>query len=145
MNFMIPSFQISASGLEAQRVRMDLASSNLANAQTTRGPDGKAYQKLRPIFHTAPVDGGSTFETAMDQELKKVEVAGIDRDETPPREIFDPGHPDANEKGFVSVPNINLMEEMADMLLATRAYEANVTAFNVSKSMAMSALNLGKF
>ena len=144
MNFLIPSFQICASGLEAQRIRMDLTSSNLANAQTTHGPDGKPYQKLRPIFVTEAVDAGSTFTTAMDQELKKVAVQGIEKDQTPPRQVYDPGHPDADKRGFVSLPNINLMEEMADMLLATRAYEANVTAFNVSKSLAMSALGLGK-
>lgn len=144
MNYLVPSFQICASGLEAQRIRMDLASTNMANTQTTRGADGKPYQKMRPIFHSAAVDGGAMFDTAMGEELKKVEVSGIQKDESPPRQVYDPGHPDSNENGFVSMPNVNLMEEMADMLLATRAYEANVTAFNVSKSMAMSALNLGK-
>lgn len=144
MNYLVPSFQISASGLEAQRVRMDLASTNMANAQTTKGPDGKPYQKMRPIFQAGPIDGESTFSSEIDSELKKVNLSGIYRDESPPRQVYDPGHPDANDKGFVSMPNINLMEEMSDMLLATRAYEANVTAFNVSKSMAMSALNLGK-
>lgn len=140
---MFPSFDISASGLEAQRMRMDLTSANLANAQTTRGPDGGPYKKMRPIFEAKPME----FEDAMAEaniELSTVAVAGIQKDDSKPRLVYDPAHPDANEKGFVALPNINLMEEMADMLLASRSYEANVTAFNMSKAMAMSALNLGK-
>lgn len=140
---MFPAFSVSASGLDAQRVRMDLASANLANAQTTRGPDGGVFRKLRPIFSAQAVEFGQAMGDA-EIELQKVEVSGIFKDQSEPRKVYDPGHPDADARGFVSLPNINLMEEMAEMLLANRAYEANITAFNTSKTMAMSALNLGK-
>lgn len=138
-----PAFDISASALDAQRLRMDLASANLANAQTTRGPDGGPYKKMRPIFATQPLEFEANINEAS-LELSKVRVSGVQKDETPPRQIYDPTHPDANAQGFVGLPNVNLMEEMADLLLANRSYEANVTAFNMSKTMALSALNLGK-
>lgn len=140
---MFPSFEISSSGLEAQRLRMDLASANLANAQTTRGPDGGPWKRLRPVFSAEAVQ----FEHALnevEENLKKVAVTGIDKDNAAPRLVYDPSHPDADAKGFVALPNVNMMEEMADLLMASRSYEANVTAFNMSKSMAMSAINLGK-
>lgn len=140
---MFPGFEISASGLEAQRLRMDLASANLANAQTTRGPDGGPWQKLSPVFEANAIEFGNAL-SEVEADLKKVEVTGVQKDDSNPRLIYDPTHPDADAKGFVALPNINMMEEMADMLMASRSYEANVTAFNMSKSMAMSALNLGK-
>lgn len=140
----VTSFQVSASGLEAQRLRMDLASMNLANAQTTHGPDGKVYQKVKPVFETRPLEFGNALEKEMGIELQAVAVSSIQKDTTPPRRSYDPGHPDADKDGFVSLPNVNLMEEMADMMLASRAYEANVTAFNTTKGIALKALELGK-
>jgi flagellar basal-body rod protein FlgC len=138
-----PGFEISASGLEAQRLRMDLASANLANAQTTNGPDGGPWKKLSPVFEARSLE----FDNALNDveaQLKRVDVTGVEKDRTNPRLVYDPTHPDADAKGFVAMPNVNMMEEMADLLMASRSYEANVTAFNMSKSMAMSALNLGK-
>lgn len=140
---LFPSFLISASGLKAQRMRMDLTSANLANAQTTRGPDGEPFKKLRPLFGVEQMDFANTL-SEVENELKTVSVDGVYKDQSEPRMVYDPNHPDADEKGFVALPNINLMEEMADLLLASRAYEANTTAFNMSKNMALSAINLGK-
>lgn len=143
MSLLFPTFHVSASALYAQRTRMDLSSANLANAQTTRGPDGGPYKKLTPIFEAKPVSFDDDV-TAAGQQIQSVEVTGVHKDETPPRLIYDPTHPDADKSGFVKMPNINLLEEMADMLLASRSYEANVTAFNMSKSMALETLNIGK-
>lgn len=139
----IPAFELSASGLNAQRLRMDIASSNMANTKTTRGPDGKPYKKLIPVFETKALQFESTLDTELGYELKKVNIARMEESKLPPKKVYEPGHPDADSKGFVEYPNINLMEEMADMLLASRAYEANINAFNMSKTMAMSALELG--
>ena len=140
----IPSFDISSSGLNAQRIRMDISSSNMANAQTTNGPDGGPYKKLSPIFNTREMEFNTHLEDQTSLQLQKVNYAGVQKDASNPRRVYDPGHPDADDNGFVAYPNINLMEEMANMLLASRAYEANISAFNMSKTMAMSALDLGK-
>lgn len=140
----LPNFEITASALSAERLRMDITSANLANTQTTRGPDGQPYKKLMPVFQTEPLSFDKELNGEMDLQLSKVSVAGIEKDATEPKRIFDPSHPDADKNGYVSLPNINVMEEMADLLMATRTYEANVTAFNTSKQMMMKMLDIGK-
>ncbi len=140
------SMNVSSSALSAERTRMNLISSNLANAKATRTPEGGPYKRKDAIFAATPVD--SPFDRALDgataQQLRKVEVSGIIEDQNPPRLEYDPGHPDANPQGYVAMPNVNVIEEMTDMISATRSYEANVTAVQAAKSMAMKTLEIGK-
>ena len=142
----IDSMQISASGLTSQRLRMNVISSNLANSHTTRTQEGGPYRRKDVVFSSQPRE--ETFENAMQSQLNgklsEVKVTGIVNDPRPPVLKYDPGHPDADEKGFVSLPNVNLIEEMVNMMSATRSYEANVTAVNASKRMALKALEIGK-
>lgn len=143
------SMEISASGLAVQRLRMNILSGNLANAQTTRTPasEGGGPYKRRDIVITAqPM--GNPFEDFLDDtqftQLKKVRTLDVHRDPRPPREQFEPGHPDADKNGYVRYPNINIMTEMVNMIAATRAYEANTTALQDTKQMAMKALEIGR-
>ena len=140
------SMNISSSGLSAQRLRMNILSTNLANAQTTRTPEGGPYRRQDVIFSAKPI--GNVFEDFLGEEsnarLRDVKVTGIHEDMKDPKRIFDPSHPDANKDGIVELPNVQVMTEMVNMITATRAYEANVTAFNQSKSMAMKALEIGR-
>lgn len=138
------SMNISSSGMAAERTRMNLISSNIANANSTRTPAGGPYKRKDPVFSAVPADSGlkSPFERDGVMGLKKVEVAQIREDQSAPRIQFDPTHPDADEKGYVSLPNVNVIEEMVDMVSASRAYEANVTAAQAAKSMALKTLEL---
>lgn len=140
------SLNVSSSALSAERTRMNLISSNLANANATRTPEGGPYKRKDAVFAATPV--ANSFNRALDgataQQVRKVEVAEIVEDQTPPRLQYDPGHPDANQQGYVAMPNVNVVEEMADMIAATRAYEANVTAVQAAKSMALKTLEIGR-
>jgi flagellar basal-body rod protein FlgC len=141
------SMSISASGLAAQRTRMNILSSNLANAQTTRTPEGDGpYRRKDVVFSAVPT--GTPFEDFLDDEmntqLQKVKVVDIHQDTKEPRIVFDPTNPDADAKGYVKMPNIQVMSEMVNMIAATRAYEANATALNEAKQMALKALELGR-
>ncbi len=140
------SLKISSSGLSAQRLKMNLISSNLANVNTTRTPQGGPYQRKEVVLKAEPVK--SEFYDALQSRLKgrisEVEVADINEDSRPPVVKFDPNHPDADEKGYVSFPNINVIEEMVDMMTASRSYEANVTAITTAKNMAAKALEIGR-
>lgn len=138
------AMNVSSSGMTAERTRMNLISSNIANANVTRTPEGGPYKRKDPVFSTVPAEGpfASTLGQAGEKGVNKVEVALIQEDQTPPRMLYDPTHPDANGDGFVAYPNVNIIGEMADMVSATRAYEANVTAAQAAKSMAMKALDL---
>ncbi|GBD96503.1 MAG TPA: flagellar basal body rod protein FlgC [Nitrospirae bacterium] len=132
-------FKVSASALEANRIRMNTIASNMANAQSTDTEGGGPYVKKNVIFQTMPV-GSEPGE-----KLEGVRVSKIVEDTKPPVVIYDPGHPDADENGYVSMPDINVIEEMVNMMMALRAYEANVKAFNISKGMFQKALELGRF
>lgn len=135
----------AASGLTAERLRMDVISNNIANANTTRTAEGGPYQRQMVVFQ--PRDGQTAFSQVLSQQMSAgngVRVVGITRDNSPARTVFDPHHPDANKEGYVEMPNITIVSEMVDMITATRAYEANVTAVNAAKSMAMKALEIGK-
>jgi flagellar basal-body rod protein FlgC len=141
-------FAISASALTAERLRMDVISNNIANANTTRTLEGGPYVRQRVVF--APrFDATPAFAPLMatmtpDGQPVGVRVTAIQRDPAPPKMVYDPGHPDANAEGYVAMPNVNVVNEMVDMISATRAYEANITAFNATKSMALQALTIGK-
>src|SRR5512135_2245108 len=129
-------FRISASALEAQRARMNVIASNMANAHSTRTQEGGPYRKKDVVFSVMPVEERG-------EGSEGVRVAGIVEDPTPPTLVYDPGHPDADKDGYVAMPNVKIVEEMTNMMLATRAYEANVTAFNMTKGMYMKALEIG--
>lgn len=130
------SMKISATGLAAERLRMDTITSNMANASTTRSADGKGPY-VRKI---------AVFQEALDanKEMDGVKAVKIEKDKSPLRKVYDPTHPDADANGYVTMPNVNVLNEMADMMVATRSYEANVDTFNALKSMFSKALEIGK-
>jgi flagellar basal-body rod protein FlgC len=138
---------VSASGLAAERVRMDVTAENLANAQSTRGPDGQPYRRKDVVLREAGAGFSAALGTALgarggDRSPRGVEVAGVVEDPTPNRRIYDPGHPDADPQGYVELPNVNPVTEMVDLIAASRAYEANVTAMQTAKSMFTKTLEL---
>ncbi len=140
------ALNVSSSGLSAQRLRMNLISANLANISTTRTEAGGPYRRKDPVFAArAPV---ASFQDVLRKQqkefLKEVAVVGIVEDARPPIMRYDPSHPDADNKGYVAMPNINLMEEMVNMISATRSYEAGVTAIQSAKDMALKALEIGQ-
>lgn len=145
MNF-FDSMQTSASGLTAQRLRMNLVSSNLANTNTTRTEQGGPYQRQEPVFSATPVqsDFGQMLRSELDGSPKEVSVVEVINDSRKPLLKYDPMHPDADSNGYVSMPNINVMEEMVNMMSASRSYEANVTAISTAKSMVLKALEIGR-
>jgi flagellar basal-body rod protein FlgC len=136
--------RISASGLSAERLRMDTIASNIANATTTRGEDGKPYVRKVAVFQENLNKELNKGTNSVEQKLLGVKAVGLKEDETPLRRVFDPSHPDADEEGFVVMPNVNILNEMADMIAATRAYEANVNAINAEKSLFSKALEIGR-
>lgn len=145
MNF-LESLKTSATGLSAQRLRMNLISSNLANVNTPQAKEGNAYQRKDAVF--AAKSQADDFRKALADRLHPgltgVEVVAIRDDNRPPILKYDPHHPDANDEGFIALPNINVVEEMVNMISATRSYEANVTAVKSIKDMASAALEIGK-
>lgn len=136
------AMEVSASGLSAQRTRMNIAASNLANAQTTQAAGGGPYRRRDVVMQSANVPG--TEGTQFQQAVKGVMVSQIQQDNAPPRLEYDPGHPQANAQGYVAYPNINPVEEMVDMITASRAYEAGVTTMSTATSMAERALGIGR-
>lgn len=138
------SMDISASALAAERTRMNLISSNLANANSTRTAEGGPYKRKDALFTAVPIQGGfsNRLADAVRQNSRGVQVTKIVEDQNPPRKQYDPTHPDADAQGYVTLPNVNVVEEMADMIAATRAYEANVNATQAAKAMASKTLEL---
>lgn len=143
------SFDISASGLTAQRLRMDLISQNIANANTTRTENGTPYRRKVLIFQQR--DGGKPFSAYLNDASKSkldngggVRATQIVEDPSPLKKVYDPGNPDANKDGYVMMPNVDITTEMVNMVSASRSYEANVTAMNATKSMALKALEIGR-
>lgn len=145
MDFM-KSLDASAAGLNAQRIRMNLISHNLANVNTTRTAEGGPYKRKDALFETVapPTDFREALQSRIDAYLKQVQVSEIREDNRPPIRKFDPTHPDADASGYVALPNINVVEEMVNMMSASRSYEANVTAVKTTKDMAMTALEIGR-
>jgi len=140
------SLQVSSTAMTAERTRINLISSNLANVNSTRTAEGGPYKRKDAIFTAVPL--AESFSARLTrlgkQQPQGVEVAQIVEDSNPPRMQYDPTHPDADSQGYVAYPAINVVEEMADMIAATRTYEANVTAAQAAKSMAMKTLELGR-
>jgi flagellar basal-body rod protein FlgC len=138
----LTSLDVSASALTAQRMRMDVISENIANADTTRTENGGPYRRRVTMLAEQPM----TFSAALKQATTGggVVVSQIVEDQSDFEYEYDPDHPDANEYGYVAKPNVDTAEEIIDMMSATRSYEANVTALNATKSMAMKALEIGR-
>ena len=146
---MFDGLEISASGLTAERMRMDVVAQNLANAQTTRGANGQAYRRKEVVLQETPGSFGASLSAAMggsgsgSGSSGGVQVAGIVQDTTSPlKRVYDPGHPDADAQGYVSMPNVDTVTEMVDLISAQRAYEANVTAMQSAKQMFSRTLDL---
>lgn len=139
----------AASGLTAERLRMDVISNNIANANTTRTTEGGAYHRRYVIFEPRTKTAGP-FQSFLPSSMNKLQAGDgvratrIERDETQGPLVYDPGHPDANADGYVERPNINVVAEMVDMITASRAYEANTTTINAAKAMVTKALDMGK-
>ncbi len=157
------SFETSATGLAAERLRMDVIANNIANVNTTRAEDGQPYRRRQVVFQALPArsagaggdDGrgsggggaglvGRACSGAAEGPGRGVAIVAIVEDPSPPRMVYDPGHPDADARGYVAMPNVDAVRELVDMISATRAYEANVTALNAAKTMAMRALDIGR-
>lgn len=138
------AFRISASGLTAERLRMDTIANNLANANTTRTEQGGPYRRQVPLF--APILERKTgaMPSRGGNGGMGVRVTGIVQDPSEPRIVYDPQHPDASADGYVEMPNVHVVKEMVDLITATRSYEANITALNSAKSMAQKALEIGR-
>jgi flagellar basal-body rod protein FlgC len=138
------TMKISASALKAQRIRMNAISSNLANIETTRTPDGGPYRKREVVFQSSQGGFADTLDNRLRDAVQGVKVAQVQASSLPPLMVYNPSHPDANGQGLVAMPNINLVEETADMMSASRAYEANVTVVKSAKRMALKALEIGR-
>lgn len=139
---LLSGVQSTSSALEAERIRMEVISQNIANANTSRGPDGKPYQRQEVVFEAMlnrQMVGGT-----QDAGSKGVHVSRITKDSSPPRLVYNPGHPDANPQGMVAMPNINVHEEMVDMIAASRSFEANLAVVKNARSMALQTLGIGK-
>jgi flagellar basal-body rod protein FlgC len=147
------SINMSATGMSAERVRLNVASMNLANAHVTRTVDGGPYRARSVVFHAVPYERAANmgeerdvisepFDSELEKEAYSVSVAEIVEDPDPFKEVYDPGHPDADARGIVRLPNVNVMEQMVDIMTASRAYEANVTALETAKSMAQKAISI---
>lgn len=137
----LQGIQNTAAALDAERTRLDVISENIANANTTHGLDGKPYQRKVVVFESALQQA---MGSGSDSSLPTLHVARIENDKRPPTQVYDPGNPDADARGMVSMPNINIHEEMADLISASRAFEANLAVVKNEKNMAMQTLAIGK-
>lgn len=142
------SLDTSASGLTAQRLRLDVISQNMANASTTRTEEGGPYKRKSVVFEQVQNESSSSFSSILNKKKQSgnngVRVAQIVEDESEGSLVYDPTHPDANEEGYVEMPNVNTIDEMVNMISASRSYEANVNSFNSMKAMFTKALEIGK-
>ncbi|MBA2849818.1 flagellar basal body rod protein FlgC [Thermosulfuriphilus ammonigenes] len=136
---LLTALKLAADGMAAQRVRLNITSMNLANASTTRTLEGGPYRAKSVVFVAKPL---KDFASSLDEALETVQVKEVVDDPSPFKEVYDPGHPDADERGIVLYPNVNVMEEMVDMLSAAGAYQANLTVISITKSMALKALDI---
>jgi flagellar basal-body rod protein FlgC len=138
---LISGIDVTAGALNAQKTRLDIVAQNIANTQTTRGPDGQAYQRKVVSFESQLVQ---QQQRVAGQALQTVKVAQITTDKTPGQRVYDPQHPDAGPDGIVQMPNVNLAFEMVDLITASRAYEANLSVVKNARQMAMKTLEIGK-
>jgi flagellar basal-body rod protein FlgC len=138
---LLDTLQITASGLTAQRLRLQTVASNMANARTTRTDEGGPYKKQLPILQAVSDD---PFGTNLERAMSQVEVMGVVESDDPPVMVHDPGHPDADAEGYVAYPNVNVLEEMVDLMTTARTYEANANVLDVTEGMASNALEIGR-
>lgn len=142
----LTGLRVSSSGMTAQRQRQNAISSNIANINTTQSPEGGPYRRKQVVMEAMPE--AKTFSDMMltnpEKNVNRVQVVDVMPDRRAPLLKYEPDHPEADENGYVAYPNINLMEEMADMIQASRSYEANVSALNATKDMALKALEIGR-
>jgi len=136
------AMDVAASGLSAERGRMNIIASNLANARTTSGVDGQVYRRLDPVFEAQAINR-STFDPVL-RQVQEVKLARVQADQGPGQLVYDPAHPDANADGYVEYPNVNVVTEMVNLMTATRAYEAGVTSIESIKSMADAAMRIAR-
>ncbi|HAX72560.1 MAG TPA: flagellar basal body rod protein FlgC [Firmicutes bacterium] len=134
------AMNISASALSSERLRMDVISGNIANANTTRGANGEAYRRKIAVFEENLVNANNGLSSS----LSGVKASGIIEDNSELKQVYDPTHPDANEEGYYSMPNVDVTSEIIDLMVAQRAYQLNVTAVNAAKSMYTKALEIGR-
>ena len=138
------SMDIGASALKANRIRLNTISSNLANIETTSTPEGGPYKRKSVYFESSPLSFKQHLDSQVNGKVQGVKVSKIMEDESAPKQVYRPDHPDADENGYVAMPNINMLKEMVDMMSATGAYEANATTIKSAKRMAMKALEIGR-
>ncbi|NCC24298.1 MAG: flagellar basal body rod protein FlgC [Deltaproteobacteria bacterium] len=145
MDFMT-AIDIGASGLKAERTLLNVISMNLANVNTTETAEGGTYRRKMVNFEAVPTESpfSRAMQGALDRELKGVKVSGVVDDPRPFRKVYEPGHPNADEEGYVNYPNVNVVQEMANMMTAMRSYEASVTSISTAKGMFEKALELGR-
>ena len=148
---MFKGLNIASAGMSAQRARLHVISSNIANASTTRTEDGGAYKRQEAVFRTTLPEGwaetmkdGDPKEAVVEMAMRGVEVSDVQEDPVPGPMVFDPGHPDADEDGNVQLPNVNPVEEMVDMIAASRSFEANAQSFQTLRDMVMRAMDIGR-
>jgi flagellar basal-body rod protein FlgC len=141
MNF-LKSLETSASGLYAERKRMDIIASNLSNIETTRTEKGGPYCRKMVVMSTKEMDQG--FDDVFNNSLKGVQIEDVVEDKTPFKKVYNPGHPDADKDGYVLKPNVDLVVETTNMLMARRAFEANIAAIKATREMVMKALEIGR-
>lgn len=138
---LLDTLQVTASGLTAQRLRLQTVASNMANARTTRTEEGGPYKKQVPLLEAVQDD---PFGSNLDRAMTRVEVVGVVESDDPPVMVHDPGHPDADAEGYVAYPNVNVLEEMVDLMTTARTYEANANVLDVTDTMANTALEIGR-
>jgi len=142
MSTLLDAIRASASALSVERARIEVAVSNMANAESTRGPDGQPYRRRDVVLSSAPIE---SFGAALGRATAVgVKVAGIVEDQTPFKQRYDPAHPDADASGFVALPNVDVPEQTVDMMSASRAYQANLSAIGMIRDMIQRSLELGK-
>lgn len=136
--------RISSSGLSAERLRMDTITGNIANASTTRGKDGKPYIRKIAVFEENLTNELNKQTGKFEEKHMGIKAVGVEEDKSELRKVYDPYHPDANEEGYVLMPNVNILNEMVDLIAASRSYEANITALNSQKAMLSKTLEIGR-
>jgi len=141
---LIPGLQSSASALHAERIRMEVISQNIANANTTKAEDGEPYRRQLVHFDAILRKQMGQKADLPSNNLSEVRASKIIEDSRPFREVYQPGHPDADKNGMVKYPNVHIHEEMADLISASRAYEANMSVIRTSRTLAMQTINMGK-
>jgi flagellar basal-body rod protein FlgC len=139
---LITALDVNATGLTAQRRRVELSSSNLANSQTTRTDEGGPFRRKDVVFQTASFE--DSLGTAMNNGVEGVQVSEVVEDQSPFDRRYEPGHPDADPEGYVSYPNVNVMAEMANLVSASKSYEANIAAIGIVKAMIARTLEIGR-